>query len=98
MCPADFVLKNVLCSLQFFLSEGFSVGSQSSVAGYSQLPFPAASQTHLTSGIEGKWESLYQNNNIITINNITIKLLVTGHANEWTDQLMPHSHQGLNTF
>ena len=36
-----------------FPSEGISVGSQSSVAGYSQLPFPAASQTHLTSGIQG---------------------------------------------
>ena len=35
-------------------SEGFSVGSQSSVAGYSQLPFPAASQTHLRSGTEGR--------------------------------------------
>ena len=36
-----------------FSSEGFSGGSQSSVAGYSQLPFPTASQTHLTSGIQG---------------------------------------------
>ena len=34
-------------------SEGFSGGSQSSVAVNSQLPFPAASQTHLTSGIQG---------------------------------------------
>ena len=36
-----------------FPSEGFSGGSQSSVAVNSQLPFPAASQTHLTSGIQG---------------------------------------------
>ena len=41
-----------------FPSEGFSGGGQSSVAGYSQLPFPAASQTHLRSGIEGRWEIL----------------------------------------
>ena len=37
-----------------FSSEDFSGGSQSSIAGYSQLPFPAASQTvHLRSGTEG---------------------------------------------
>ena len=36
-----------------FPSEGFFGGSQSSVAVNSQLPFPAASQTHLTSGIQG---------------------------------------------
>ena len=35
-------------------SKDFSGGSQSSVAGYSQLPFPVASQTHLRSGIEGR--------------------------------------------
>ena len=45
-------------------SEGFSGGSQSSVAGYSQLPFPTASQTHLTSGTEGWWETFC----LITIN------------------------------
>ena len=42
-----------------FPSEGFSGGSQSSVAGCNQLPFLAASQTHLTSGTEGRWETLY---------------------------------------
>ena len=40
----------------FFLSEGYPGGSQSSVAGDSQLPFPAASQTHLRSGTEGSWK------------------------------------------
>ena len=47
-------------------SEGFSVGSQSSVAGYNQLPFPPASQTHLTSRIQGWWESLNNQNRDIT--------------------------------
>ena len=47
--------------ITIFPSAGFSGGSQSSVADYSQLPFSAASQTHLTSGTEGKRESLYQN-------------------------------------
>ena len=42
--------------IAIFPSEGFTGGSQSSVAGYSQLPFPAASPTHLTSGTEGRWE------------------------------------------
>ena len=51
----------IILLITVFSSEGFSVGSQSSVAGYSQLPFPAASQTHLTSGTEGRHESLYQN-------------------------------------
>ena len=37
-----------------FPSEGFSGGSQSSVAVNSQLPFPSASGTHLTSGTEGR--------------------------------------------
>ena len=37
-----------------FSSEGFSGRSQSSVAEYSQLPFPTASQTHLTSGTEDR--------------------------------------------
>ena len=44
-------------------SEGFSVGSQSSIAGYSQLPFPAASQTHLTSETDGRWELKFSNDN-----------------------------------
>ena len=47
--------------ITIFPSEGFSDGSQSSVAGYNQPPFPAASQTHLTSGTKGRHESLYQN-------------------------------------
>ena len=42
-----------------FPSEGFSGGSQSSVAGYNQLPFPAASQTHLTSETEGRQEYVF---------------------------------------
>ena len=42
-----------------FPYEGFSVGSQSSVASYSQLPFPAASQTHLRSGTEGRRELVF---------------------------------------
>ena len=46
-----FVLSTTIYTLP---SEGFSVGSQSSVAGYSQFPFPAASQIHLRSGIEGR--------------------------------------------
>ena len=37
-----------------FPSEGFSGASQLSVAGYSQLPFPAAFQTHLRSGTGGR--------------------------------------------
>ena len=45
------------CIILIFPSEGFSVVSQSSVGGYSQLPLPAASQTHLRSGTEGKWET-----------------------------------------
>ena len=44
-----------------FSSEGFSGGSQSSIAGYSKLPFSAASQTHLRSGTEGGWETPYEN-------------------------------------
>ena len=62
MCPVDFVMNNLLCS---FLSEGFSDGGQSSVhvAGYSQLPFHAASQTHLRGGIEGNCKHLYDPNN-----------------------------------
>ena len=40
-----------------FPSEGFSGGSQSSVAGYGQLSFPAASQSYLTSGAEGRLET-----------------------------------------
>ena len=52
----------IILLITVFSSEGFFDGSQSSVAGYSQLPFPAASQTHLTSGTEGRHESLHQNN------------------------------------
>ena len=50
--------------ITIFHSEGFSDGShaQSSLAGYSQLPFPAAFQTHLKSGTEGRWELLYEKN------------------------------------
>ena len=51
----------MLLQFTIFPSEGFSVGSQSSVAGGSQLIFPAASQTHLTSGTEGRRELLNQN-------------------------------------
>ena len=40
--------------IAFFPSEGFSGGSQSSVAGYSQLPFPAGYQTDVRSGIQGR--------------------------------------------
>ena len=47
-----------------FPFEGFSGASQSSVAGYSQLPFLAASQTHLTSGIQGTWETLNNHNKL----------------------------------
>ena len=41
--------------LQFtiFNLEEFSREIQSSVAGYSQPPFPAAFKTHLTNGTEG---------------------------------------------
>ena len=49
-----FLLSKKVLLFTFFPSEGFSVGSQSSVAGYSQLPFPAAFQTHLRSGTEGR--------------------------------------------
>ena len=60
MSPGDFVI--IYCAhYNIFPSEGFSSESQSSVAGYSQLRFPAASQTHLTSGTEGRQKSLYQN-------------------------------------
>ena len=50
---------NVMCYVvtifSIFSFKGIiSGGSQSSVAGYSQLPFPAASQTHLRSGTEGR--------------------------------------------
>ena len=38
---------------------GFSGGNQPSLVDHSQLPFPAASQTHLRSGPEGRLEALY---------------------------------------
>ena len=54
--------SKVLCFIIFFItilpSEGYPGGSQSSVAGDSQLPFPAASQTHWRSNTEGRWEAL----------------------------------------
>ena len=47
-----------LCFIILFITilhfEGYPGGSQSSVAGYSQLPFPAASQTHWRSSNEGR--------------------------------------------
>ena len=48
-------LSTILLVHYNFSSEGCSGGSQSSVAAYSQLSFPAASQTHLRSGTEGRW-------------------------------------------
>ena len=48
----------LFCSLLFSLLEGSSVETLSSVTGYSQLPFPVASQTHLTSGTEGRCDTL----------------------------------------
>ena len=39
--------------MAIFPSEGFSGGSQSSVAGYSLRPFPVTRQTYLTSGTKG---------------------------------------------
>ena len=52
----------MLCFIILFItilpSEGYPGGSQSSVAGNSQLPFPAASQTHWKSNTEGRWETL----------------------------------------
>ena len=55
------LLLEMLCCtvllITIFPSEGFSGGSQSSEAGYSQLPFPAGYQTHVRSGTEGRWET-----------------------------------------
>ena len=54
--------SKVLCLIILFItilsSEGYPGVSQSSVAGYSQLPFPAASQAHWRSSTEGRWEIL----------------------------------------
>ena len=48
------IMYNVISIFPCEGFSGFSGGSQSSVAGYGQLPFPAASQTHLRSRIEGR--------------------------------------------
>ena len=48
----------LFCSLLFSFLEGFSVGTQSSVTGYSQLSVSPVSQTHLRSGIGGRCDAL----------------------------------------
>ena len=52
------MLANFAC-YNIFPPEGFSIGNQSSVAVNSQLCFPAASQTQLTSGTEGRRELVF---------------------------------------
>ena len=87
-----------LLQLTIFPSEDFTVGSQSSVAGYSQLPFPAASQTHLRHGTEGMWESLVfiktgkqhlqiKVQHLISPYSFHYLIIIIGYKNEWTDQL-----------
>jgi len=56
-------------------SEGFSGGNQPAVVDHSQLVFPAASQAHLRSGCEGKWEA---SDMITTKQQVGLYLSMTG--------------------
>ena len=66
----------MLLQFTIFSSEGISGGSQSSVAGDSRLPFPAAFQTHLRSGTEGRRDlkNVQSNYHSRVFNNITYQL------------------------